>query len=317
LSVQKQQRQLAKADIIIGTPGRLWEVMSSSPELSASFKQIKFLVIDEADRLLTEGHFKEAEEILSALDRQQALEEGEDQAASGRQTLVFSATFHKGLQQKLTGKGKQGLLDESESMEYLLKKLNFREDKPKFVDVNPISQMADKLKEGMVECTGTEKVWQVMSSEKYLLTKIGPLLIRPPLTSSKSTDSNLHKLHPFRPTSDTFASKSQPPGTCSSLSDGPKGSHAFHRALFRPGSHWFNPCRHRCRSPRSRYRRCPISSPLPSPSGSRHVCTPIWTYCSRRRFGDEHPDLRARRGGRDAASRCQSTRAKCYCWWRQ
>jgi ATP-dependent RNA helicase DDX24/MAK5 len=158
LSVQKQQRQLAKADIIIGTPGRLWEVLSSSPELSASFKQIKFLVIDEADRLLTEGHFKEAEEILSALDRQQALEEGEDQAPPGRQTLVFSATFHKGLQQKLTGKGKQGLLDESESMEYLLKKLNFREDKPKFVDVNPISQMADKLKEGMVECTGTEKV---------------------------------------------------------------------------------------------------------------------------------------------------------------
>lgn len=158
LSVQKQQRQLAKADIIIGTPGRLWEVMSTSVELAASLKQIKFLVIDEADRLLTEGHFKEAEEILSALDRQQELEEGEEQAAPGRQTLVFSATFHKGLQQKLTGKGKQGLMDDSQSMEYLLKKLNFREDKPKFVDVNPVSQMADRLKEGMVECAGTEKV---------------------------------------------------------------------------------------------------------------------------------------------------------------
>jgi len=158
LSVQKQQRQLAKADIIIGTPGRLWEVMSTSPDLSSSFKQIKFLVIDEADRLLTEGHFKEAEEILSALDRQQELEEGEEQAAPGRQTLVFSATFHKGLQQKLTGKGKQGLMDDSQSMEYLLKKLNFREDKPKFVDVNPVSQMAERLKEGMVECAGTEKV---------------------------------------------------------------------------------------------------------------------------------------------------------------
>jgi len=158
LSVQKQQRQLAKADIIIGTPGRLWEVMSTSIELSASIKEIKFLVVDEADRLLTEGHFKEAEEILNALDRQQELEEGDEEDIPTRQTLVFSATFAKGLQQKLAGKGKHGLMDDAESMEYLLKKLNFREEKPKFVDVNPISQMAEGLKEGIVECAGTEKV---------------------------------------------------------------------------------------------------------------------------------------------------------------
>lgn len=159
LSVQKQQRQLAKADIIIGTPGRLWEVISSSNELSAGLKQVRFLVIDEADRLLTDGHFKEAEEILNALDRTHADEDGEEEdTVQPRQTLVFSATFHKGLQQKLAGKGKQSFKDESQSMEYLLKKLNFREEKPKFVDVNPISQMAANLKEGMVECGGEEKV---------------------------------------------------------------------------------------------------------------------------------------------------------------
>ncbi|KAF7919673.1 uncharacterized protein EAE97_011591 [Botrytis byssoidea] len=158
LSVQKQQRQLAKADIIIGTPGRLWEVISSSNELSASLKQVRFLVIDEADRLLTDGHFKEAEEILNALDRTHGDEDDEEEdTLPPRQTLVFSATFHKGLQQKLAGKGKQSFKDESQSMEYLLKKLNFREDKPKFVDVNPISQMAANLKEGMVECGGEEK----------------------------------------------------------------------------------------------------------------------------------------------------------------
>lgn len=158
LSVQKQQRQLARADIIVGTPGRLWEVMSSSIELSDSFKKIKFLIIDEADRLLTEGHFKEAEQILGALDRSQDAQEDDEEVPPTRQTLVFSATFAKGLQQKLSGKGKQGLKDGETSMEYLLKKLNFREDKPKFVDVNPISQMAEGLKEGMVECGGTEKV---------------------------------------------------------------------------------------------------------------------------------------------------------------
>ena len=92
------------------------------------------------------------------MDRQQDAEEGDQENIPPRQTLVFSATFAKGLQQKLAGKGKYGLMDDKESMEYLLKKLNFREEKPKFVDVNPISQMAEGLKEGMVECAGTEKV---------------------------------------------------------------------------------------------------------------------------------------------------------------
>jgi ATP-dependent RNA helicase DDX24/MAK5 len=156
LSVQKQQRQLSKADIIIGTPGRLWEVISSSIDLSASLKDIQFLVVDEADRLLTEGHFKEVEEILSSIDRQ--IDGGDEAFVPNRQTLVFSATFHKGLQQKLSGKAKYGLMDKSESMEYLLAKLNFREEKPKFIDANPISQMAEGLREGMVECAGTEKV---------------------------------------------------------------------------------------------------------------------------------------------------------------
>lgn len=160
LSLQKQQRQLAKADIIIGTPGRLWEVMSTSIELSASFKNFQFLVVDEADRLLSQGHFKEVEQILEALDRQVDVDDDDEEQLTPRQTLVFSATFQKGLQQKLAGKGRQGLSDDKESMEYLLQKLKFREEKPKFIDVNPVSQMAENLKEGMVECAGTEKVIQ-------------------------------------------------------------------------------------------------------------------------------------------------------------
>jgi ATP-dependent RNA helicase DDX24/MAK5 len=166
LSIQKQQRQLTSADIIIGTPGRLWEVMGSGRGVVAKLKKIKFLVVDEADRLLSDGHFKEVEEILNALDRVEKDEEEEDsgelqQDGTQRQTLVFSATFQKGLQQKLAGKSKPGgeLMSKQESMEYLLKKLHFREDRPKFIDVNPVSQMASGLKEGLVECAGTEKVF--------------------------------------------------------------------------------------------------------------------------------------------------------------
>jgi ATP-dependent RNA helicase DDX24/MAK5 len=169
LSVQKQQRLLSGADIVIGTPGRVWEILSTGQGLIRKMQQIKFLVVDEADRLLSEGHFKEVEEILNALDRVEDGEVpgGEDQTSeeesdpsSERQTLVFSATFHRDLQQKLAGKGKWtggDVMDKKESMDYLLQKLNFREEKPKFIDMNPVSQMADNLKEGIVECGAMEK----------------------------------------------------------------------------------------------------------------------------------------------------------------
>ena len=163
LSIQKQRRLLENADIVIATPGRLWEVISEGHGILAQLKLIEFLVVDEADRLLSSGHFKELEEILNALDRKD-YDEGEqeesEEPSTQRQTLVFSATFNKGLQQKLSGKGKPGgeLMSGQESMAYLLKKLRFREPKPKFIDVNPVSQMAEGLKEGLIECAGTEKV---------------------------------------------------------------------------------------------------------------------------------------------------------------
>jgi ATP-dependent RNA helicase DDX24/MAK5 len=98
LAIQKQIRILEKRpSVIVGTPGRLWEVLSN-PELKhlhldAALKKIQFLVMDEADRLLQEGHFKEIENILDFVNG------GQD-----KQTLVFSATFQKQLQQKLKGK---------------------------------------------------------------------------------------------------------------------------------------------------------------------------------------------------------------------
>ena len=175
LSVQKQQRLLKHADIVIGTPGRLWEVISEGQGTIKALKQIQFLVVDEADRLLSEGHFKEVEEILNSLDREEDNNESEDAFVAAemqqqhapspkkleRQTLVFSATFDRSLQRKLASKSKPGsgdnLLNNKESLEYLLGKLKFRDPKPKFIDVNPVNQLAVGLKEGLIECGGTEK----------------------------------------------------------------------------------------------------------------------------------------------------------------
>lgn len=181
LSIQKQQRLLAEADIVIGTPGRVWEILSTGHGLIKKMKKIRYLVVDEADRLLSDGHFKEMEEIVNTLDgkhetdfpEQDRTDDQDAENAHERQTLVFSATFHKGLQQKLAGKGKfmsNDLMDKNESMEYLLKKLNFRDEKPKFIDVNPVSQMAEGLKEGIVECAAMEKVgsYDVITMELFL-----------------------------------------------------------------------------------------------------------------------------------------------------
>jgi ATP-dependent RNA helicase DDX24/MAK5 len=163
LSIHKQQRQLEKADIVIATPGRLWEVLDGDMSLQNSFTKIKFLVVDEADRLFKAGQFKEAEDIIGALDRKdpEAEDEDDDEELPPRQTLVFSATFDKNLQSKLAGRGKApkggaGSSDE-EKMEYLMKSLKFRSE-PKFIDVNPVSQMASGLKEGLIECGAMEKV---------------------------------------------------------------------------------------------------------------------------------------------------------------
>lgn len=193
LSVHKQQRLLADSDVVIGTPGRLWEVISGSSSLLDRLRKVEFLVLDEADRLLSEGHFKEVEDILNELDRENQGDDDDDDDDETmtaeienhtfqRQTLVFSATFQKDLQQMLTGKMKpsaNNIMNNKESMEYLLRKLKFREDKPQFIDVNPVSQMATGLKEGMVECAGLDKVGVI--SKDYVAQRLlfpGSLLIR-------------------------------------------------------------------------------------------------------------------------------------------
>lgn len=161
LSIQKQRRLLERADVVVATPGRLWEVMSEAQGLLLSLRQIRFLVVDEADRLLSQGHFKELEDVVTTLDRKKTdgdADDQEEEELSPRQTLVFSATLSRDLQQKLTKhKRLSNMSPDKGSMDYLLAKLNFRSDTPKFVDANPTSQMATKLREGLVECPGPEK----------------------------------------------------------------------------------------------------------------------------------------------------------------
>ncbi len=65
------------ADIVIATPGRLLDLLAHN---ALSFRGLRTLVLDEADRLLELGFEDELAELLDALP-------------SPRQTLLFSATF--------------------------------------------------------------------------------------------------------------------------------------------------------------------------------------------------------------------------------
>jgi ATP-dependent RNA helicase DDX24/MAK5 len=50
----------------VATPGRLWELMSQHEDeyLMKGLPLIDILVLDEADRMVADGHFKELKDIL-------------------------------------------------------------------------------------------------------------------------------------------------------------------------------------------------------------------------------------------------------------
>ena len=52
-----------KPEIIVATPGRLWELMKVEDHLDA-ISQCDMLVIDETDRMIERGHFEELSSII-------------------------------------------------------------------------------------------------------------------------------------------------------------------------------------------------------------------------------------------------------------
>lgn len=94
----------------MATPGRLWELMSSSIDAhvylddlsdlryttrATSLMRFRFLVIDETDRMIERGHFQDLEHILSALDQRTETDNDNEPTVKkrNRQTFVFSATM--------------------------------------------------------------------------------------------------------------------------------------------------------------------------------------------------------------------------------
>lgn len=84
---QNQQGLSQSPHLVIGTPGRLKEILTSLYELD--LHQVRFLVLDEADMLMDLGYFDEIDALYSLLPEK-------------TQTMVFSATLEENLKVRLS-----------------------------------------------------------------------------------------------------------------------------------------------------------------------------------------------------------------------
>lgn len=161
LSIQRQERLLGYSPgIIVATPGRFLELLEKSSDLATRLSSTDIVVLDEADRLLQDGHFEEFEKILELFGKHRP-----KLCAWRWQTLVFSATFSRDLFGKLdkTSKHKPqknretGLIANDEILELLAKKLRFKDPKPALCDANPKEIVSGQVTEALVECGATER----------------------------------------------------------------------------------------------------------------------------------------------------------------
>ena len=142
MSQQKQERVLKNLPhIVVGTPGRLWELIQGDTGLS-NLSTLSFFVLDEADRMVEQGHFQELSYIIDRVPFSKRL-----------QTFVFSATLTMPkvvLKKKTTKKAKT-------SVGAIMKKIKFRENVQTF-DLTRARKMAAKIEESVIHCSEESRI---------------------------------------------------------------------------------------------------------------------------------------------------------------
>jgi len=134
ISQEKQERVLSsnRPEIVVATPGRLWELQSQGQEYLQNLHTVKYLVIDEADRMAQKGHFAELENIV--------------QSVGTCQKFIFSATL------TLTHKGSTRLKNAApetseEKLKKLMKTIGVKKEEASVVDLSNSTLVASTLEE--------------------------------------------------------------------------------------------------------------------------------------------------------------------------
>ncbi|KAG7328473.1 hypothetical protein KOW79_008417 [Hemibagrus wyckioides] len=150
MAPQKQDRMLKRRpEIVIATPGRLWEMIQDKHPHLCNLRQLRCLVIDEADRMVEKGHFAELENLLEMLNT--------SQFNPKRQTFVFSATLtmiHSLPARVMQKKGKK--VEQRSKLEVLMEKVGIK-GKPKVIDLTRKEATVETLTETRIHCDKEEK----------------------------------------------------------------------------------------------------------------------------------------------------------------
>ncbi|XP_019407995.1 PREDICTED: ATP-dependent RNA helicase DDX24 isoform X1 [Crocodylus porosus] len=151
MAPQKQQRVLnRKPEIVIATPGRLWELIKEKHPHLSNLRQLRCLVIDEADRMVERGHFLELSQLLEVLS--------DSHYNPQRQTFVFSATLtlvHQAPTRVLQKKNAKKV-DRKTKLEMLIEKVGIK-GKPKIIDLTRKEATVETLTETRIHCEKEEK----------------------------------------------------------------------------------------------------------------------------------------------------------------
>ncbi|CAK9168710.1 unnamed protein product [Ilex paraguariensis] len=83
--LNQAQTLMKRPHVVIATPGRIKVLIEANPDIPPVFSKTKFLVLDEADRVLDVGFEEELRVVFQCLPK-------------NRQTLLFSATMTSNLQ---------------------------------------------------------------------------------------------------------------------------------------------------------------------------------------------------------------------------
>nr|CCA20482.1 DEAD/DEAH box RNA helicase putative [Albugo laibachii Nc14] len=171
MSLQKQERVLSyEPEIVIATPGRLWDIVQNGNKHFENLHlSLEFLVVDEADRMLQTGSYKDLEKLLKLINSKPAStkasrggdSDAEDKKtllredavntrqfdlrgnkAQSRQTFLFSATMTgKCHNRKKQSKGKTNTLD---MLHTVIQRVGFRK-KPTIIDLSMHTRTSEAL----------------------------------------------------------------------------------------------------------------------------------------------------------------------------
>jgi len=164
MAPQKQQRLLRKhPEIIVATPGRLWDLISEGEEHVCQLEHLRYLVIDEADRMVEQGHFQELSSILDLIHRTSDNGEHDEEEKPNKnvgkkkmlQKFIFSATLT--LPKSFKKKGKQKNITSGEALVSLMDKVGLRKNSCKVVDVTSKRGTVETLTETKISCSVDEK----------------------------------------------------------------------------------------------------------------------------------------------------------------